>query len=207
MVSAISQNEKKMTDTSATNESKSAAQAALRAPFGRAAADLAAWGEKVGRGFPHAAVEFVPDAGSSKNTSRAALRIMFTDAVIGKTAKHADYAGLWVVAEHNARHGDVTYEVRPYRGENDKFGTSNRSNQLPRWLGFAETFWSLNNLPLVDEYEGFRQERYHSRTGALPKELPNDLNRLYYYGYDKKIFEDPVAVLAGRPLSPDMMPE
>lgn len=191
------------------NEFESAAQAALKAPFRRAAADLAAWGEKISRSSPHAGVEFVPDASSNKNTSRAALRIMFTDAVIGKAAAHAGYAGLWVVAEHNTRHGDVTFEVRPYKGPNDDFGASNKNNLMPRWFGFAaaHTFWSLHDLPLVDEDEGFRRERYISRTGALPNELPNDLNRLYYNGYRKEIFEDPVAVLAARPLAPGLMLE
>ncbi len=121
MVTPISQNEKKMTDTSATNKSEGAAQAALKAPFQRAVADMTAWAEDVARGFPHADVEFFPDAGSRGKTSRAALRIMFSRAVIGEAAKHAHSAGLWVTAEHKAGLEDVTFAIRPYRGPDDKF--------------------------------------------------------------------------------------
>lgn len=196
-----------MTDKRA-NESESAAQAALREPFRRASESLAAWSEDLQRTFPHADIEFFPEAGSKWKTSRAALRIMFTRAVIGEKAKpNADYAGLWVVAQHHPRNKEVMFEIRPYLGPGDKFGTSHRSNNMPRFLGFKFDWWTHHDLPLFDQREGFRQEFYFSADGRVPREIRHDLNTLYYYGYAYGLFEDPVKVLESQPGRPGMIPE
>ncbi len=197
-----------MTENSARDGFASAADAALMAPFNRAVHDLAAWGERIRQSFPHADVEFHPQTGTAKK-SRAALRVSFERAVIGDAKEHAAYAGFWITAEHNPWRGDVIYEVLPYQGPDDRFGKSGHSSTMPRWLGFFEhhTFWSLHGLPLADKDEGFRREIEFSADGQLPPTMRNDLNRLYYYGYSKGIFEDPVEVLSKLPLRPGLIPE
>ena len=198
-----------MTESGATNEFGSAAQAALKAPFQRAVADMAAWADDVARGFPHADVEFFPDAASHGKTSRAALRIMFSRAVIGEAAEHAHSAGFWLTAEHDTRRKDVTFAIRPYRGPDDKFGASNKSSLMPKLLGFGPRldWWTYHGMALVDDSEGFRREFYNSADGRLPREIRNDLNTLYYNGYRRGLLEDPLAVLAALPPRPVFIPE
>jgi len=188
------------------NESESAARIAFR----RAVKSLVTWGEDISRVFPHADVEFFPDAGSKGKTQRAALRVMFTRAVSGDAQKKdAAYAGFWVTAEANSWRDEIMYEIRPYRGPGDNFGKSHRSNTLPRWFGFAlpHTFWSLHDFPLHDEWEGFRSGIEFSRDGRVPQEWRSDLHILYYNGYRRGIFEDPVKVLESLPLRPGLIPE
>jgi len=170
---------------------------------------MAAWAEDVARGFPHADVEFFPDAGSRGKTSRAALRIMFSRAVIGEGAGNAHSAGLWVTAEHDARRGDVRFAIRPYRGPDDKFGASNKSSLMPKLLGFGPRldWWTYHGMMLVDDSEGFRREFYNSADGRLPREIRNGLNTLYCTGYNRGLLEDPVAVLAALPPRPGFIPE
>jgi hypothetical protein len=181
----------------------------LKAPFQRAVAGMTAWGKDVARTFPHADVEFFPDAGSRGRTGRAALRIMFSRAVIGDAARHAQSAGFWVTAEHNTRGEDVTFAIRPYRGPDDKFGASNKSSLMPRLLGFGPRldWWTYHGMALVDDSEGFRREFYNSADGRLPREMRHDLNSLYYNGYRRGLLEDPVAVLAALPPRPGFIPE
>ncbi len=185
-------------------------ESAARIAFRRAVKSLATWGGDIGYTFPHADVTFFPDAGSRGNTQRAALRVMFTRAVSGEAQKKdAAYAGFWVTAEANSWRDEVMYEIRPYRGPDDNFGKSHRSNTLPRWFGFAlpHTFWSLHDLPLWDEREGFRSGIEFSRDGRVPQEWRSDLHILYYNGYRRGIFEDPVKVLESLPPRPGLIPE
>ena len=107
--------------------------------------------------------------------------------------KAKDYARFWVIAESKPGQ-DTTFTVRPYRGMEDNFGTSNKRNLFPgTWgdLGPQNTWWSFYNLPLIDKETGFRRETYTSKDGSVPTDLADDFLRLYKTGINRGILKAP----------------
>jgi hypothetical protein len=104
-----------------------------------------------------------------------------------------DYASFWIVAESKPG-GETSFRIRPYRGWDDNFGTSNTRNLFPRkWggLGPHHTWFSAYDLPLIDKETGFRQETYTSPDGTVPKELVQDFLRLYQTGVNRGLLTSP----------------